>query len=193
MKEEEDINILCSLVQVGVSCSTWGRGTGAFAGGGLALFSLFFHMSFYSPLYSYPCISISFYLWGLGPTEKGQFPVGGGPQLRSGSPAPRDWGAGEDGSSSGRLRGRGFLWASEGSGVTPLHILSLTSPQETSPYAIHHYPPSTPSGVHKVWSPWSSMPGNGVCLSSCAHSFRGGNHCQYATPLHSAGECQVGI
>ena len=53
-------------------------------------------------------------------------------------------GIGKDGSSGGRFRGRWFLWASERSNVTFLHILSLTPSQENLPHPIHHHLPSTP-------------------------------------------------
>ena len=41
------------------------------------------HMAFCSPLYSYPCISLSFYLSGVGPAEKGYFPEGRSPHVGS--------------------------------------------------------------------------------------------------------------
>ena len=48
------------------------------------------------------------------------------------------------------LRGRRFLWASEGNNVTLLHIFHPTSPQESLPYPIHHHLPYAPSGVHRT-------------------------------------------
>ena len=104
----------------------------------------FFYMAFYSPLYSYPCISLSFYLSGVDSAEKSQFPVGGGPQDRSGSPMPGNWGAGKNGNGSCRFRGGGFLWVHEGSNVTFLPILSPIPSQENLPYPICHHLPSAP-------------------------------------------------
>ena len=53
--------------------------------------------------------------------------MGGSTEIRNGGTAFRGLWLGEDGSSSGRLRGGGLLWASEGSNVTFLHVLSPTS------------------------------------------------------------------
>ena len=50
----------------------------------------------------------------------------------------------KDGGGSGRIRGGGFLWASEGSNATFLHILSPTSPTKvchTPSATISHPPP----------------------------------------------------
>ena len=44
----------------------------------------------------------------------------------------------------------GFLWASEGSNVTFLHIPSPTSSQENLPHPICHHLPSIPLGIHRT-------------------------------------------
>ena len=94
----------------GVSCSSRGGGMGASVRGEFTLFSLSFssHVAFYFPLHPYPCIF--FHLSGTGFTEKGWLPEGGGPQTGDGGAVLGDWVIGKDGSSSGRFRGRGFLW-----------------------------------------------------------------------------------
>ena len=70
---------------------------------------------------------VPFHLLGAGSTEKGRGPMGGRPEIRNGDTAFGGLWLGEDGSSSGRLRGEVFLWASEGSNVTFLCVSSPTS------------------------------------------------------------------
>ena len=53
--------------------------------------------------------------------------MGGSPEIRKGGTALGGLWLGEDGSSGSRLRGGGFLWASEGSNVTFLCVPSPTS------------------------------------------------------------------
>ena len=87
MKEEEDIDMLHSWMQVG-GFPAQPEGDAWVLLLEVGLISFLFYMAFYSPLYSYLHISLSFYLSGVGPAEKGQFPVRGGPQDRSGRPMP---------------------------------------------------------------------------------------------------------
>ena len=105
--------------------------------------SMWLSTSFYTPT------PVLFHLLGFGSTEKGGHPMGESPEIRNGGTSFGDWWLGEDGSSSGRFRGRGFLWASEGAmlhspypqphllirrSVTPLlppsPICPLRSPQD---------------------------------------------------------------
>ena len=84
-----------------------------------------FHVAFYFFSHFYP-----FYfshLLGAGSTEKGRCPMEGSPEIRNGGTAFGGLWLGEDGSCGGRLRGGGFLWASEGSNVTFLHVPRPTS------------------------------------------------------------------
>ena len=132
---------LCAVgFKWGVSCSTGGGGRGASVRGESILFSLSFssHVTFYFftflPLYLY-----FFHLPGDGYTEKGWFPMGGGPQIGDGATVLEGWGIGEDGSISGRFRGGGFLWASVGSNVI---FLCIPSPLLIRKSATPHPAPS---------------------------------------------------
>ena len=69
--------------------------------------------------------TVLFHLLGAGSTEKGGHPMGGSPEIRNGGTAFGGLWLGEDGSSSGRLRGEEFLLASEGSNVTFLCVFSF--------------------------------------------------------------------
>ena len=85
-KEEEVVDTLCSWVQLSglpahLDEEAWGLLLE------VSLFSslpLFFYVAFYFSLHSYPCI---FHLSGDGSTEKGWFPMGGGPQIGNGGTA----------------------------------------------------------------------------------------------------------
>ena len=153
----------------GVSCLPGWGGTGASVRGEFTLFSLF---CFLCDLLLFTFLLLHFLsLSGAGSTKKGWFPERGGPQTGGGGTMLRDWGTRKDGSGSDRFRGRGFLWASEGSNVTFLHI-----PAPPPHKKICHTPSTTiPPGVHRTWCLWSCRPGNEVCLSSCSSSFRGGH------------------
>ena len=68
-KEEEDIDMLHSWIQVGgLPAQLEKEALGLLLEMG---FLSAVHMAFSTPLYSYPCISLSFYLSGVGPAEKG--------------------------------------------------------------------------------------------------------------------------
>ena len=66
-------------------------------------------------------------------------------------------------------------------------------PQPPPPHRKVCHTPSAPSGIHRTWCLWTCRPGNEGCLYSCSSSFRGGHPHPYATPLHSAGGCQMSI
>ena len=68
-----------------------------------------------------------FHLLGARFIEEGGHPLGGGPEVRGGSPMLGGLWLRKDGGSSSRLRGGRFLWAPEESNVTFLHVLSPTS------------------------------------------------------------------
>ena len=78
------------------------------------------------------------------------------------------------------------LWASEGGWCHTPHIFSPTSPRKLT-ISCPPLSPIHPPGVYRMRSLWSCRTGNGGCLSSCPSSFRRGNPCQHATPLHSVG------
>ena len=65
---------------------------------------------------------VLFHLLGARSTEKGGCPMGGSPEIRNGGTVFGGLWLGEDGSSGDRLRGGGFLWASEGSNFTFLCV-----------------------------------------------------------------------
>ena len=87
----------------------------------------------------YPCTFL--HLLGTGLTEESGCSLRGGPEIRDQSSASGVLWARKDGGSGGRIRGGGFLWASEGSNVMFLHNLSPISPQESLPHTICHPPP----------------------------------------------------
>ena len=87
---------------------------------------------------------------GTGLTEESGCSSRGGPEIRGQSSASGVLWARKDGGGSGRIRDGGFLWASEGSNIMFLHILSPTSPQESLSHTICHHPSSTPSIVPRT-------------------------------------------
>ena len=142
---------LCAVgFKWGVPCLSGGGGMGASVGDEFILFSPSFFLCGFLLLFTFLPLYIFFHLSGAWSTEKGWFPKGGGPQIGDGDTALGGQGIGKDGSGSGRFRGRGYLWASEGSNVTFLHIPNPTSSQEDLPHPICHYLPSAPSGVHRT-------------------------------------------
>ena len=147
---------------------------------------LSFYVAFYYLLFFYyPCTFL--HLLGAGLVEESGHSLRRGPEVRDQSPVPGVLWVRKDGGGSGRIRGERFLWASEGSNVTFLHILSPTSPQESLPHTICHHLQSTPSGVPRNESFWSCQTGTGINLCNCSSSSRGRDTGQYATPLYSVG------
>ena len=74
-----------------------------------------------------PCSLFIFYFTVTEFTTVGQFTAWRGMAVGGGGSTFGDRGVGEVGGSSGRLRGGRFLWASEGSNVAFLHVLSPTT------------------------------------------------------------------
>ena len=110
---------------------------------------------------------------------------GGSSRVRGGGTAVTNQRIGENRSSGCCLRGRGFLWASEGSHSTPSFILSSTSLHKGMPFPICHCLPSAPSGVYRTQSLQTCnrdcRTGIRSCLPSCLASFRGSSACPHAT------------
>ena len=130
----------------------------------------------------YPCTFL--HLLGTGLTEESGCSLRGGPEIRGQSSASGVPWARKDGGGGGKIRGGGFLWASEGSNVMFLHILSPTSLQESPLHTICHHLPSTPSGVPRTQSFWSCQTSTRINLCNCSSSSRGRDTSQYATPSY---------
>ena len=196
-KEEEDIDMLCSWIQV-VDFPAWPEEEAP----GLLLeesFLSFFsppavHMAFCSPYIFLPlyfCFPLSFRGWTCWKrlVPWGRRPAGWKLRL-----------------SAWRLRGWGkwkWQWQAQWWKV----FMGFWGGQcHTHPYPQPHlptrkltipHPPLSPICPLRTRSLQSCRPGNEVCLSSCPSSFRGGDSCQHAAPLHSVGgikwvyRCQV--
>ena len=159
---------LCAVgFKWGIPCSSRGGGMGASVGSEFILFSPSFFLCGFLLLFTFLPLYF-FHLSGAGSTEKGWFPMGGGPQIGDGGTALGGWGIGEDGSmlvAGSEAEGfygllRGAMSHSSISPAPPPHKKVCHTPSATLP--------SAPSGVHRTWCPWSCRPGNEGCLSSCS-------------------------
>ena len=91
------------------------------------------------------------------------------------------------------FRGRGIVWASEGSSITHLPTHILTSSQKVSPCPLFHHFPSALSGIQGTWSLSSCRAGTGIYLFNSPFSFRGRDPCWHATPSYSVGRHQKSV
>ena len=138
-------------------------------------------LNFFS--FYYPCTFL--HLLGAGLVEESRHSLRGGPKIRSWSSVPGVLWTRKDGGGGGRIKGGRFLWASEGSSVTFLHILSPTSPKK-----VFHTPSATisdspPQEFQELQSFWSCQTGARINLCNCFSSSRGRDTGQYATPSYS--------
>ena len=108
----------------GASHTTRGRGTGAPARSEFISFPSFGFLCGFLLLFTF--LPLYFFIFqGLDLLDLSI--VGGNPEITNGGAVFGGLWLGEDESGNGRFRDEGFLWASEGSNVTFLHVLSPTS------------------------------------------------------------------
>ena len=161
-EEEQDLGVVKSWMEVGASNTCQRRGTEIIVGGIslawylhdlLAILPLF-HFTFLFVSLIFMISSIISFFSGFGFTEKSQITEGR-------SSVTGDWGAGKNWSSSGKIRGRRSIQASEGS-ISHSSISSIPPP----PKRTHHTPSTTISrlppqeaeeAVLEASAPWQKM------------------------------------